>query len=158
MTFYVQGTKAQNTLLQEKERNGNFVTLTGTVTGSFEDENPYFYIKTEKIEGVEEIEKTTIQIKVTNSSVVVKKGDKVEVQGELSCFSEPTNPGEFHVDYYYHSIGISYQCISSQVVVLKENQNLIYQLSKDCSKTLKEFYFQFMKSENAGILADYTSK
>lgn len=152
LTFYVQGTKAQNTLLQEKERNGNFVTLTGTVTGSFEDENPYFYIKTEKIEGVEEIEKTTIQIKVTNSSVVVKKGDKVEVQGELSCFSEPTNPGEFHVDYYYHSIGISYQCISSQVVVLKENQNLIYQLSKDCSKTLKEFYFQFMKSENAGIL------
>ncbi|MBQ3515097.1 MAG: ComEC/Rec2 family competence protein [Lachnospiraceae bacterium] len=144
--FYAQGVNAKKSLLQEKERDGTLVTITGTVTESFEGENPYFYLKTE------EIGDKVIQVKVLKSTVSVEKGDKVKVQGELSCFSEPTNPGEFHVSYYYHSIGISYQCISNQVTILKENQNLFYQLSKNGSRMLKEFYFQFMKAENAGIL------
>ena len=47
--FYIQGTNAKNSLLQGKERDGTLVILTGTVTGSFDGENPYFYLKTKDI-------------------------------------------------------------------------------------------------------------
>lgn len=147
LVFYVHGTNAKSVMYQEKERENTFICATGIVTESVGGENPWFYLKTK------DIGEKTIQVKVTTSSCLVEKGDKVQVKGELSCFSEPTNPGEFHVNYYYHSIGISYQCTSDQVVILEENKNPFYQLSEYCSKRLKEFYVQFMKSENAGILS-----
>ena len=147
LVFYVHGTNAKSVMYQEKERENTFIYATGIVTESVGGENPWFYLKTK------DIGEKTIQVKVTTSSCLVEKGDKVQVKGELSCFSEPTNPGEFHVNYYYHSIGISYQCTSDQVVILEENKNPFYQLSEYCSKRLKEFYVQFMKSENAGILS-----
>lgn len=147
LVFYVHGTNAKSVMYQEKERENTFIYATGIVTESVGGENPWFYLKTK------DIGEKTIQVKVTTSSCLVEKGDKVQVKGELSCFSEPTNPGEFHVNYYYHSIGISYQCTSDQVVILEENKNPFYQVSEYCSKRLKEFYVQFMKSENAGILS-----
>ncbi len=145
--FYIQGTKAREFLVLEKDKDGELITVTGTVITSFEGENPYFYLKTK------ELWDKPIQIKVNTDSILPEKGDMVLIKGELFCFSEPTNPGEFHANNYYHSIGISYQCRFKDIEILKENKNPIYQLSKKYSQTIKNSYFKFMESENAGILS-----
>ena len=145
--FYLQGMKAKEFLVLEKEKEGTMVTVTGTVTASFEGENSYFHLKTN------ELGEKTIQIKVYTDLILPQKGDVVLIKGELSGFSEPTNPGEFHAYNYYHSIGISYQCYLEDITILKENKNLFFQLSKKYSQTIKSSYFKFMESENAGILS-----
>ena len=145
--FYFQGQKAGDALLLEQERENTKVLVTGTVTKVVEGEQPYFYLKTE------DLGENTLQLKVIKSPVLVENGDKVEVKGMLHCFSPPSNPGEFHANHYYHSIGVSFQCTSTQVTILEKNKNPFYSFTAFCFQTIKTFYHDSMKTENAAILS-----
>ena len=80
-----------------------------------------------------------VVVQLSNSSTETPRplaGSKIVLTGELSLFSQATNPGEFDARSYYHSLGYDF-CLNADAWTQKGNQ---YDLIAEGIWQLKAFF------------------
>ncbi len=83
----------------------------------------------------------------------VKLGNIIHLEGTVSSFSIPGNPGQFNEYEYYRQLNIDYKIFPEQIRVVNPGYNKVSQWLWECRKKLCQVVEETLPENDAGILS-----
>ena len=129
------------------------VLVEGNVTKIEEKSKLWIYLKNASINKKAAGEGVIVQIHVSAHSNQKRPlaGSKISVYGNLSLFSQASNPGEFDSRSYYHNLGYDF-CLSGKTWTQKGSR---YDPIAECLWQLKDAIKMRLSRLLEGNIADY---
>jgi competence protein ComEC len=83
----------------------------------------------------------------------VKIGQIISLDGTVSSFSTPGNPGQFNEYQYYKEIGIQYKFYAKKILILKYNVNTVEQFLYEMRLSWEQAIQNCLPEKEAGIMS-----
>jgi len=81
-----------------------------------------------------------------------KLGEQIIVEGEVSFFSRPRNPGEFDAQLYYRTLGISFRLFDAAIIAEGEAYSVYHETLYGVRRYFERVYDRVLSKADAAVL------
>jgi competence protein ComEC len=138
---------------------GTRIRVIGEVTNKeYKNEKLVLYLNNIRIfnEGINNIgnniEELMCYTEYDESYNAPEMGCQIMVEGKVSYFKEPRNPGEFNARLYYKILGIDAKLYKTEIVKKNNTCNLYKEYLYNIRRCLENIYDQVMNEKDASIM------
>lgn len=90
---------------------------------------------------------------MSENESIPKIGQKIKLYGQCSSFANATNPGQFDINLYYHSIGLSFEMTSCKIISRSTSYdkigNTLFLIRTHC----EDIFYGVLPSKEASIMS-----